>query len=156
MSQCPGAGVVNTTSTYLLLHDLEQATLPLRAASNPSLEERGVGCGGDWVISQPGGVVPAIIGTLSRNPALHQGLPIKQASPKDGVPAKNLVGHYWVLGSSQVTVCQKELRKISLWNQTEWTVNPTGYWTCLSLIFLTSSMGTTPYPTIEVVNKILN
>lgn len=91
MSQCPGAGVVNTTSTHLLLHDLEQATLPLRAASNPYLGEMEVGCGGDWVISQPGGVVPAIIGNLSRNPALHQGLPIKQTSPKDGVLAKNLV-----------------------------------------------------------------
>lgn len=47
--------------------------------------------GGNWVISKLGGVVPAITGALSRNPALHQELPIKQASPKVDVPAKNLV-----------------------------------------------------------------
>lgn len=49
-----------------------------------------------------------------------------------------------------------EPRKISHWNQTEWTLTPTGYWPCLSLIFLTSSLGTIPPPTIELVSKILN
>lgn len=31
----------------------------------------------------------------------------------------------------------------------------TGYWTCLSLIFLTCSMRAIPPPTTEVVNEIL-
>lgn len=45
MSQCPGAGVANPTP---LLYGLEQATLPLRTASN---SDRGEHRGGSAVVT---------------------------------------------------------------------------------------------------------
>lgn len=69
------------------LYNLKQATLPLQVASHPHLR---VGDGSDGVSPSPVWVV-TVTGSFSRNPLRHQKLPIKWASPKAEVPAKNLV-----------------------------------------------------------------
>lgn len=69
------------------LYNLKQATLPLQVASHPHLR---VGDGSNGVSPSPVWVV-TVTGSFSRNPLRHQKLPIKWASPKAEVPAKNLV-----------------------------------------------------------------
>ena len=69
------------------LYNLKQATLPLQVASHPHLR---VGDGSDGVSPSTVWVV-TVTGSFSRNPLRHQKLPIKQASPKAGMRAKNLV-----------------------------------------------------------------
>ena len=84
------------------------------------------------------------------------GTPTEAGLPK-GRGACQELGHCWVLGSCQVRTCQEEPRKISLWNQTEWTLAPvTGPVSASFSSFVAiSSLGAILSPTLGVVNEIL-
>lgn len=104
MSHCPGAGVVNSTCPTPSLYDLEQATLP-------SILTWGQWKRGEWVSPKSSGVVTACYRRPFQEPSISPGIPSEAIFSKGGGVCQ-VLGHCWVLGSSQVRPCQEEPRKI--------------------------------------------